>query len=95
MWVTFVLRKWSTKSKKQLKIKWMKGTTMIVAIVLYGFKLLHLNCIISTKIPFKLHNLYKNSSCYIISQIMITAFSLHKIMVNVLLIMINLSFHRN
>ena len=72
------------------------GTTMIDGIVLYSFKLLHLNCIIiSTKIPFKLHNLYKNSSCYIISQTMITAFSLHKIMVNVLLIMINLLFHRN
>ena len=52
MWLTFALRKWFTKSKKQLKIKWMKGLTIIVAIVLYSFKLLHLNCIIiSTKIP--------------------------------------------
>ena len=95
MWLTFVLRKWSIKSKKQLKIKWLKGTIMIVAIVLYSFKLLHLNYIISTKILFKLHNFYKNSSCYTISQLMITAFSFHKIMVNVLLIMINLLFHRN
>ena len=50
MWLTFVQREWSTKSKKQLKIKWMKCTTMIDGIVLYSFKLLHLNCIISTKI---------------------------------------------
>ena len=29
----------------------MKGTTMIVAIVPYNFKLFYLNCAISTKIP--------------------------------------------
>ena len=29
----------------------MKGTTMIVAIVLYNFKLFYLNSVISTKIP--------------------------------------------
>ena len=51
MWLTFVLRKWSTKNKNQLRIKWMKGRTMIVAIVLYNFKMFYLNCVISKKIP--------------------------------------------
>ena len=51
MWLTFVLRKSTTKCNNQLKIKWMKGTTMIVAVVLYNFKLFYLNSVISNKIP--------------------------------------------
>ena len=41
-----------------------------------------------------MRNFYKNSSRYIISKIMIIGFSFHRIMVNVLLIMINILFHR-
>ena len=42
-----------------------------------------------------MRNFYKNFSHYIISKIMIIAFSFNRIMVNVLLIMINILFHRN
>ena len=38
---------------------------------------------------------YKNFRHYIISKIMIIAFSFHRILVNVFLIMINILFHRN
>ena len=38
---------------------------------------------------------YKNCNHYIISKIMIIAFSFHRIMVNVLLTKINILFHRN
>ena len=58
---------------------------MIVAIVLYNFKLFYLNSVISTKIPV----------IYIISKITMIAFSFHRIVVNVLLIMINILFHRD
>ena len=60
----------------------MKGTTMIVAIVLYNCKLFYLNSVISTNIPVN-----------IICKITIIAFS--RIMVNVLLIMNNILLHRN
>ena len=42
-----------------------------------------------------MRNFYKHFNHFIISKIMINAFSFHRIMVNVLLIMINILFHRN